>query len=254
MARPRQNGEFLSWANKGNTVANRFFSNIGKFYAPHVFPVMIDCNFVVQSADSGGLGITGLKGPGVSAVYMKTSGTPPSGAPGGTTGPETGAIVVRLSDNYNRFFAMDFSVVAPKSGSDIKVDNSAMTIGAMYVITTLGNSTVAQWNTLGVPAGVVPAVGVSFIASLTGIAGQANTSTSKVQIAASTGSAVASVELIGDPNLSIAPAASANQGYGAQLIVQCRDYAGALVAPANNSVISLKFYLSNSSVLVSGEG
>lgn len=235
-------------------MANRFFSNVGKLYAPHVMPVILDCNFSVKADDSAGYGITSLKGPGISNVYMKTSATVASGAPGGTTGPETGAIVVRLSDNYNRFFAMDFSIRAPKSGSDVKVDNSAMTIGAMYVITTLGNTTAAQWITLGVPSGVTAAVGVSFIASLTGVAGQANTSTSKVQIAASTGSSVAAIELLGDPNLSIAPLASANQGYGAQLILQCRDYAGALVAPVDLSVISLKFYLSNSSVLVAGEG
>jgi hypothetical protein len=71
-------------------------------------------------------------------------------------------------------------VLAPNSGADVKIDNSAMTAGQLYTITTLGNATAAKWTAIGVPAGVTPAVGVSFIALTNGGAG--NVLTSKVQV------------------------------------------------------------------------
>jgi hypothetical protein len=74
-----------------------------------------------------------------------------------------------------------------------------------------------------------------------------------VEIAASAGTGIMSIETLGDPNTTIAPNPSANQGFGAQIILQCRNSSGAIAAPANGSVISLAFYLSNSSVLVQGE-
>lgn len=226
-------------------MANTFFPNAGHFYSSRVMPVMVDCNFSVLQSNS--LGITGLSGKKVLNVFMNTSTTPGVGN-GNITNPDPadGNIVVQLVDNYYSILAFDFAIQSPASGSDIKIDNSAMTAGAAYVITTLGNATAAKWLAIGVPAGITPAVGVSFIAASNGGAG--NTLTSRVQIAAATGSAVAAMEFIGNPNVMNAPLASANQGYGASFILQCRDYAGALVAPVDGSKISLKFYLSNSSV------
>ncbi len=118
-----------------------------------------------------------------------------------------------------------------------------MTAGIGYVITTLGSTTTAHWHALGVPAGVAPAVGVSFIALLT-----STTGTGAVEISAAAGSGVATMEILGDPNKSVAPLGTAGQGFGAQIILQCRDYAGALAAPADGSVISLAMLLNNSSV------
>lgn len=211
----------------------------------HVSPVQIDLNFVVDASDP--LGITSLKGPGVEAVYMATSDTPATGNPD----PGAGIIVIQLQDNYSRLFGMTTSIQSPESGSDVKIDNSAMTAGEAYVITTVGNATAAKWRAIGVPAGVTPAIGVSFIAATNGGAG--NTLTSRVQTAAAAGSTVASIEITGDPNQTINPAPSANQGFGAQIILQCRDIANADVAPVDGTTIQVTLYLSNSSITIQGE-
>lgn len=227
-------------------MANRSFPN-SRMYTGHVMPVLIDCNFVVSSTDSGGLGITSLKGPLVAAVYMHTSATPAAGNPN----PASGTIVVQLQDNYNRLYSVSKAIIAPSSGSDVKIDNSALTPGVAYTITTLGNATAAKWQAIGVPAGVTPAVGVTFIAKTNG--GTGNVLTSMVQTSATAGSAISSIEGMGQPNTSIAPSPSANQGFGSQIILQCRNYSGAIAAPADGSTISLTMYLSNSSITVAGE-
>ncbi len=229
--------------NEDISLANRNYIG-SRLYSGHAMPVHIDCNFSVLNTNAAG--ITGLKGSYIQAVWMDTSTTPAAGNPD----PAAGTIVVRLQDNYNLLYITGFSIQSPNSAADVKIDNSAMTAGVAYVITTLGNATAAKWHAIGVPAGVTPAVGVSFIAASNGGAG--NTLTSRVQESAAAGSGIASIEIVGDPNLSINPNPSANQGYGSQIILQCRDYAGAIAAPAAGSKIRLSMMLSNSSVLVGG--
>lgn len=225
-------------------MANRNWSNGGKVFQMESSPVTISCTFTVNSTDSAGLGITSLKGPTVSAVYMNTSATPADNNPN----PAAGTIVLQLQDNYNRTIVpMKHSIQSPLSGSSLLVASAGLTVGVAYVITILGTTTTAAWHALGVPAGVTPAVGVSFIAAATSALG-----TGAVQITAAAGSGVASIEIVGEPNMSIAPDGLQNQGFGAQIILQCRDYAGAIVAPANGSIISLELLLSNSSVTVQG--
>lgn len=226
-------------------MANRNWASGGKIYSMHVSPVLIDCNFVVDSTNSNGLGIRSLKGPAVQAVYMNTSATPASGSPN----PAAGSILVRLADNYNRSFSGFNSIVSPISGTPL----TSTTAGTPVSIVSLGTATAAQalsdLRAKGLPLGVTPAVGVSFVPTASGVIGHSIS----VEIAAALGSNIASIEVVGDPSLSSAPNPNANQGYGAYFILQCRDYAGALVAPANGSVISLAFYLSNSSITVQGE-
>jgi len=212
----------------------------------HKVPVLLDCNFIVDSTNGNGLGIRSLKGPGIAAVYMNTSATPAAGNPN----PAAGAIVVQLQDNYNRSFSGFNSIVSPLSGTALKIDNSALTAGNPYVITTVDpTDTAAQWAALGLPAGnFPPQVGMSFIA-LTAGAGS-NTSLSRVMLTASAGSGISSIETVGDPNQTIAPLNS--PGIGSQFILQCFQD-GVITAPTNGTVISLAFYLSNSSVQVQGE-
>ena len=209
---------------------------------------MVTMNFIVDSTNGNGLGIRSLKGATVQAVYMHTSATPAAGNPN----PAAGTIVVRLQDNYARLLAGYNSIVSPTSGSALKIDNAALTQGVPYVITTLGDATAAQWKALGVPAGVTPAVGVSFIAASTG-AGSANTSTSRVMTTAAAGSACDSIEIVGNTNLAIAPNGLAGQGFGAQIILQCRNASGTIANPVDGSVISLTFLMSDSSVTVQGQ-
>ncbi len=226
-------------------MANRNWSSGGKMWTMHTAPVQLDCNFVVDA--TAAIGITNLKGPTIAAVYMHSTHATPSGP-----NPAAGTIVVRLQDNYNQLMGLSHAVIrSPDSGSDVKIDNSAMTAGVAYTITTLGDATAAKWHAIGVPAGVEPALGVSFIAASNG--GSGNVLTSKVQASAAAGAGICSIEIVGDANQSIAPDGLANQGYGAQIILQCRDYAGAIAAPADGSKLELQFLLSNSSVQVQGE-
>jgi hypothetical protein len=212
----------------------------------HVKPVLLDCNFVVDSTNGNGLGIRSLKGPAITAVYMHTSATPDAKNPN----PAAGTIVVQLDDKYNRSFSGFNAIVSPVSGTPIVVTaaGSHLVYGSPYIIVSLGTTTTAEWHSLGVPAGVTPAVGVSFIqTNMTGL----GTGSGAVETTATSGSGIASIETVGDPNLSCNPSPSANKG--ATFILQCRDYTGALAAPAPGSVISLSFYLSDSSIIVQGE-
>lgn len=221
-------------------MANRNFSSGGKIYSMHVMPVLIDCNFVVD--DTQPSGISNLKGPLVEEVLMHSDHATPSMT------LQDGSILIRLQDNYNgNFNVVDASVVLAPTGSDVKIDNSAMTAGVPYRISVVGNATQAKWESIGLPEGVTPAVGVSFIASSDG--GSGNTLTSRVQAAITT-STVAAIQLAADPNLTTA---SDESDYGGYLILQCRDFAGALVAPANGTKISIQIYNSNSSIQTQGE-
>lgn len=228
-------------------MANRNFPNGGKIYSMHTMPVIVTCDFIVDATNGNGLGIRSLKGSAVQAVYMHTSSTPAVGNPN----PANGTILVQLKDNYNRANCGNYSITSPLSGTPIVPTGTNLTVGVAYTITALGAMTAADWIVLGVPRGVTAAVGVSFIAIAQGAA---SGGTSAVQITATTGSGVAQIELVGDSNLSIAPNPTANQGFGAQFIMQCRDYAGALAAPAAGSVISLEFFLNNSGVSTGAAG
>lgn len=220
-------------------MANRNFASGGKIYTMHVSPVLIDVNFIVDS--SVATGISSLKGPMVEAVYMNQSSASVS-----SINPVAGTIVVRLEDAYNRSFVSGVKAIqSPNSGTPL----TSTTIGIANTITALGTATLAQWRAKGLPLGVTPAVGVSFVASASGSIG----GSAAVQISRAAGSGVASIEVIGDPDKSISPNPSSGQGYGGYFILQCRDYAGSIVAPADGSRISLQFYLSNSSIQTSGE-
>lgn len=223
-------------------MANRNWSNGGKIMTMETAPVIVSCNFIVDSTNGNGLGIRSLKGPTVKAVYMNTS-APSAGS--GNPNPAAGSILIQLQDNYNRSLCGFDARVSPVSGTPL----TATTSGTPVIIVSLGTATTAQWQAKGLPIGVTPAVGVAFVPTASGTIG----GSAAVEIAAATGTGVASIETLGDPNTTIAPDPTKNQGYGAYTILQCRDYAGAIVAPAAGSVISITMYLSNSSITVSGE-
>jgi len=225
-------------------MANRRFTQF--FHTLHAKPVLLDCNFVVSATDSGGYGITSLKGPGIQNVFMHTSATAASGNPN----PGNGVILVKLQDTYNKFYGMKASIRAPASGTPILVASAGVTNHLTYVITVVGTTTTAGWQSLGLPVGITPAVGVSFVATATTTA----SGTGAVQVIATAGSGIDHIELFGDPNLTIASSAAHVSGVssGAYLIAQCFS-AGTVTAPAAGTVIGLSFYLGNSSVLVQGE-
>lgn len=213
-------------------MANRNFPSAGKIYSGHVMPVLLDCNFIVDSANGNGLGIRSLKGPYIQNVYMHTSSTPAAGNPN----PAAGVIIVQLSDSFNRYYGGFSGAVSP-----IDTPATSVTNHIAYVITSLGTATAAQWQAKGLPSNIAPAVGVAFVATATGTIGGGATAAPSL----ATGSGVDHIEVLGDPNQSILVS-------NGQIILQCFE-AGAIAAPADGAVISLAMYMSNSSILVAGE-
>lgn len=233
-------------------MANRFFSNAGHFYAPHIMPVLLDCNFIIDHANGNGLGVRSLKGPGIAQVFGNTNQTP-AVFNGITNNMPAGYFQIFLSDNYNRYFGGFSGFVSQLSGSSILVASAGVVTGTVYVITIVGTTTAAGWQSLGLSVGITPAVGVAFVASATATA----TGTGAVQVANANGSGVGNLEVIGDPNTTIAPV-----GVGAgnpYIIVRSVGPTNSSTttpiakAPADNATLGMSFYMSNSSVLVSGE-
>lgn len=236
-------------------MANRNFANGGKMYAGHVMPVLVDCNFVVDSTNGNGLGIRSLKGAYVQNVFMHTTSTPGAGnsnpaSPGiivTNPNPAAGTIVVQLQDNYNRALTGFNSIVSPL-GSSV----TATTSGTPSIVTSLGTSTAAQWLAVGMPAGLLtlstglPSVGTTFIPTSSATIGGSAT----VAPAAAAGSGIATIETVGDANQSSAPIPGS--GFGAQLVFECR-LAGTVTQPTDGTVISLAMLMSNSSILIAGE-
>lgn len=225
-------------------MANRRYTS-QFLYNFEAMPVLLSCNFIVDAANGNGLGLRSLKGEGIHAVYMHTSATPLAGNPN----PAAGNIVVQFSDVYARALGGGSSIGSPL-GSSV----SSTTIHTPAVITSLGTATLAQWTAKGLPAGAVPALGLSFIATASGSIGGSAT------VAPPASSAIDHIEFIGDSSLDSAqtvlkqgaplnPIGNTNGGYQ---LLQCLA-ANTLAQPADGTVISLSFLLSNSSVTVKGQ-
>ncbi len=263
-------------------MANRRYTS-QFLYQFEAMPVLLSCNFVVDSTNA--LGITSLKGGGIKNVFMHTSTTPSGGNPN----PEAGVIMVQLQDNYSKLLSQTSGVIAALDGSG----QTSTTAGRASVITVLGTATLAQWQTRGLPVGVTPAVGVCFIATTTGAIG------GSAQVQRPLASNIAAIEACGSPAQSMALTQSAVNG-GSIIILQtlapsaaAATFTGAALAthdhsippgtdgaggttgatsagtpagtisaaamsmvrtaPTNGSIISLDLYLSNSSVTQQGQ-
>lgn len=216
--------------------------NGGHYYSNITQPVKLDLSFVVDATN--GLGVTSVKSNGYARnVFMHTSGAPTSNNGYLNPNPASGYCLIQLNNNYNHFLGLSYVFRSPASGASL----TSTTAGLAYQIVTLGTTTLAQWQAAGLPAGVTPAVGVSFVAIATGAIGGTGT----VNVPAAAGSVVAQAEIIGNPDLSSANSSVAVNG-GAWVLVRFMDYAGAIVAPAAGSVASLSLYLDVSSVTIDG--
>jgi len=215
--------------------------NGGHFYSNITQPVKIDLNFVVDSANGNGLGIRSLKSNGyVHNVFMHTSASP--GTNNGQTNPNpaSGFALIQLKSNYRYYLGGTSGFVSPVSGSPL----TSVTQHNAYIIVSLGTASLAQWQAKGLPPGLTPAVGQSFIATATGtIGGSAAVETPSV-------SGITSVEVVGDPNQSISNSNIAANG-GAYLLVQFLS-AGSPTAPADGSVCGMSIYMDISSVTIDG--
>jgi hypothetical protein len=216
-------------------MANRNYPNGGKLYMRHVKPVEITCNFIVDSTNGNGFGIRSLKGPGLANVFMHTSASPAGGNPN----PAAGYIMVQLQDNYFATITGGNTLGSPLSGTPL----TSVTAGNAYTIVSVGTTTQANWAAIGLPAGMVPNVGSTFIATTSA----SITGTGAVEVPLSTGSGITNIEILGDPNQTIATTNPPQPGFGATVILACMKN-GVLTAPANNTVISLSFVENESSV------
>ena len=236
------------------SVARGFGLNGKSFYANVAKPCYVNLNFTVDSTNGNGLGIRSLKCNGyVENVFMHTSATPGSNGGFLNPNPAVGFAIIQMKQNFNYFLGMTGGFVTPVATST-KIDDTALTVGQPYVITTLGDSTVAQWHSIGVPAGVTPKVGVAFVAILQGIAGEAGTSTSRVMLPTTSTNSV--IEIVGNTNLATNSNIASNSGQW--IMVQFSAATSSSVttliplAPANNSTCGLTLWFDGSSVTIDG--
>jgi len=103
---------------------------------------------------------------------------------------------------------------------------------------TVSDSNDSDWHAVGVPHGVTPAVGVSFVATATGAGG----STGLVIAAGVSGIVV--FEVVGNPNLSLAPHASGPTArVGGWILVKMLNDADTVAAPTAQSTLGMCFYV-----------
>jgi hypothetical protein len=213
-----------------------------KLYQYEAYPVLLSCNFIVDSTNGNGFGIRSLKGAGIATVFMHTSATPGTTQYGTVNpNPATGVILLTLQNNFNRYLGGFSGQVSPVSGTPL----TSVTQHTAYVITSLGTTTAAQFQAKGFPSNFVPSVGAAFVATATGSLGGTGT------VEATSSSGIDHIEVIGDPNATSQSSNMYAQG-GMQIVMQAL-LNGTPTAPADGTTVSLSFYLSNSSVAVSGQ-
>jgi len=192
------------------SVARGFGLNGKSIYQNVCQPKDVWLNFIVDSTNGNGLGTRSLKSNGyVQSVFMHTTQTP--GVVSGITNPNpaSGYALVTFKNNFNRYLGGFSGQIIPTTSNT----TTSLTAGNVYVITSLGTTTTANWQTVGLPQGLTPAVGVSFVATAsTSITGSGTVGLPGVATATQ-------VCVIGDPNLSLNNSNIA-QNAGAQIIVQ----------------------------------
>jgi hypothetical protein len=225
-------------------VANRDWSSAGKLYSMYSYPVLVSCNFIVDSTNSNGLGIRNLKGPTVKNVFMQTTATPAKGNPN----PFPGTMIVQLADNYNSLISLlsATAIASIDDGSNISIDSGTLDPGQSYVISVLGDATIDEWIAAGLPRGITPAVGVPFIATSTGTG--PGTSTSRVGFPTNIGN-ISDWYVLGDPDLTLSAANVNSPDFKSQIILTSEGFQN----PSDGTTFGISFLLSNSGVTVGGQ-
>lgn len=199
-------------------MANRSFTQFN--FSLHKMPVVIDCDINIGATGA----VTSFVGPGVNAVTRLAAGV----------------YRINLQDDYYKWYSMEWIFNAPLSGTNVA--DGAFVVGTPYQITTVGTT---NWQNVGLPVGITPTVGCTFVATTVGGAGTG-------QAQAFTSSGIFTVEMIGNQNQQLATNIG-TPNVGAYLYIKCLNAAGAATDPASGSTLGLMFYLSNSSIVVQGE-
>lgn len=180
----------------------------------------------------------------ISAAAALTAQSPtPSFIAGANPNPAPGFVMIRLTNSFNHYLGQLTSFESPV---DSTTATTATVAGQAYVISALGTATLAQWQARGLTPGFTPAVGQSFIASSSGTIG----GSAEVSKALNAGSGVTSMEVVGNPDLSIANSSIAANG-GAIVIGQFMSSAG-VTPPADGSVVNMTLHFDGSSVTIDG--
>jgi hypothetical protein len=196
-------------------MANRYFIN--KLNSFNHELTYLECNFVVGA--TGAVGTT--KGSGVKSIVRLAAGQ----------------YQINLEDGYSRY-------LGGFSGNVCPIGTPAAVTGVssgVNIITTVGTT---NFYTMGLDKSVTPAVGVAFL--VTG----AGTGTGYVAPASVSGTE--SVEVVGDPNLTIN---CSNPYFIVQLLSATNASTTTMIAadPAQYSVVGFSMMLRNSSLKGKGE-
>jgi hypothetical protein len=229
--------------------ARGFGLNGKSIYTNVTKPIVVYCNFIVDSTNGNGLGTRSLKSNGyIEAVFMNTSVTP-GRSPGGILNPDPadGYAVVRFKNNFNYYLGGFSGQVMSLTSTS----TTSLTAFNVYVITSLGTTTAAQWATAGVAAGITPAVGVAFVAAATAsIGGTGTVGIPGVPLANT-------VSVVGNSDLTLNNSKIATNS-GAQVVVQFAKPTAAgtttliPASPANGTVVGMTFHFDGSSVTIDG--
>lgn len=230
------------------SVVRGFGLNGKSIYTNVCKPMEVWCNFIVDAANGNGLGNRSLKSNGyVESVFMHTSSTPGTVNRFTNPNPAVGYALIRFKNNFNYYLGGFSGQIVPVTSPT----TTALTAGNVYVITVVGTTTTAQWQTVGLLPGLTPTVGQSFVSLVTAsISG-----TGKVGLPGVPTTHV--VTVVGDPNASINNSNVATNA-GAQVLVQfaapTNSSTTTLVAaaPADGTVIGMNFAFDGSSVTIDG--
>ncbi len=122
---------------------------------------------------------------------------------------------------------------------------------------TVYNTNQKCWNGVGLPKGIVPALGASFVATATGLS-VGGGSTGMVKVPGVSG--ISKVEMIGEANVELGPVPmGGSPNVGGWVMAQCLAASSSSVTtmiptqPAAGSRIQLSFFVESKSVIVAGE-
>lgn len=208
----------------GNHMANRNYPS-QRLFTMHLLPVQLDMQVSIGS--SGAPTIINSSGKGIASITRLAAGQ----------------YRLQLQDNYASLLALDVQFQSPVTGS--AVAGGAFSVGTVYQIVTLGNTTQAQFVAAGLPTGIAAAPGVIFKAATVG----AGTGTVK----ALGTSGVSNVELIGNPQLMLSnqPFTGNNGGFiNFQCLAPTSSSVTTAIAadPANGAVMMIQLLLNNSQI------
>lgn len=201
--------------------------------------INVAANQITLSLATGG---ASASSPGDTLSFVSTSA-----ATGNYITVAGGNCLVTFKNNFNYYLGGPWGQIVPVTSPT----TTSLTAGHTYVITVLGTTTTAQWQTAGLPAGFTPAVGAAFVAAATASLG----GTGKVGLPGVP--TATQLVVVGDPNKTIANS-SISTNAGAKILLQfsaaTNSSTTTLVsaAPADGTVVGMQFCFDASSVTIDG--